>query len=213
MSWTVSLFKTKARRKAEQDKRRLAAVTRAKTALRRERRAIGKRQGKADELRREAVSHEREGREQLARQAVRQFVQIDKECTARALALNNMEYTLEQVQVKTNYDDFVRGMQVVADIEELAQQTVDPDEVRERLTDLSQRNQDLVEPWMDVTGADFDPAHAKVQLSGEEEEAYRRVVSDAVGELAHAGSGEANDTFAQMDAELERKMDAALNRE
>lgn len=206
MGWWTDLFKSPARRAAEQDKVRRQAVTKAKTALRRERRAIAKRQAKGDELRRDAVKHEKSGRDSLAKQAVRQFVQIDKEAMARSMALNNMEHTLEQVQVKTNYDEFVRGMKVVADIEELAQQTADPDEVRERLADLAQRNQDLVEPWTESVDTGY--AAAGVSLSEDEEAAYRQVVSDAVGELSQTGKD--GGELAEMDAELERKMSSAL---
>jgi len=213
MGWWDELFKSPARRKAQQDKKRRQALTKAKTALRRERRAIAKRQGKAEELRKQAVEHEKQGKSPLAKQMVRQFVQIDKESTARSMALCNMEYTLEQVQVKDNYDEFVRGMKVVADIEELVQQSVDPDDVRERLADLAQRNQDLVEPWVESIGVETASGVSDVQLSAEEDEAYRQVLSDAVGDIESSARGEKDAEFARMDRELEQKMAAALGKE
>jgi hypothetical protein len=213
MGWWEDLFKSPACRKAEQDRKRREALTRAKTALRRERRAIAKRQMQAEEQRRKAVECEKQGKSVLAKQMVRQFVQTDKECIARSLALGNMEYTLEQVQVKDNYDEFVRGMRVVADIEELVQQGVDPDEVRERLADLAQRNQDLVEPWTEMTGVDVAGVRSGVQLSPDEEEAYGQVIADAAGEIESASPGRAGSEFAKMDKELERKMDEALGKE
>ncbi|MCX7013245.1 MAG: hypothetical protein NTW86_11920, partial [Candidatus Sumerlaeota bacterium] len=187
MGWWDDLLKSPARRKAEQDRRRREALTKAKTALRRERREINKRQVKAEELRHKAVQFEKQGKPALAKQSVRQFLQIDRESVARSMALANMEYTLEQVQVKDNYDEFVRGMKIVADIEELAQAGVDPDEVRERLTDLAQRNQDLIEPWTETMGVETAGAGGDVRLSPEEEEAYRQVMTDAAGEIEHRG--------------------------
>lgn len=213
MGWWDELFKSPARRKAQQDKKRRQALTKAKTALRRERRAIAKRQAKAEELRKQAVDQEKQGKSLLAKQMVRQFVQIDKESAARAMALCNMEYTLEQVQVKDNYDEFVRGMKVVADIEELVQQSVDPDDVRERLSELAQRNQDLVEPWTESLGIESATVAGDVQLSGEEEEAYRQVMSDAVGEIESSARAGKDTEFARMDRELEQKMDATLGKE
>jgi len=213
MGWWDDLFKSPARRKVEQDRRRREALTKAKTALRRERRAINKRQGKAEELRRKAVAYEKQGKTALAKQAVRQLVQIDKESMARSMALANMDYTLEQVQIKDNYDEFVRGMKVVADIEELAQQSVDPDEVRERLTDLAQRNQDLVEPWTETMGIEVAGTGAEASLTAEEQEAYEQVIADAAGEIESAAPGRAGSAFADIDQELERKMDEALGKE
>lgn len=213
MGWWDDLFKSPARRKTEQDRRRREALTKAKTALRRERRAIAKRQAKAEELRRKAVEHESQGKAPLAKQAVRQFVQIDKETTARSLALGNMEYTLEQVQMKDNYDEFVRGMKIVASIEELAQQSVDPDEVREQLADLAQRNQDLVEPWTEDMGIEVVGAGGESALSAEEREAYDQVIADAAGQIEATGPSAAGPEVAQMDEELERKMDEALGKE
>lgn len=212
MSWWNDLFKSPARRKAEQDLKRRQALTKAKTALRRERRAISKRQTKAEQLRKGAVGHEKQGNSALAKQLVRQFVQLDKEGVARALALSNMEYALEQVQVKDNYDEFVRGMKVVADIEELVRRSVDPDATRERLTDLAQRNQDLVEPWLDSMTVETAEGADGLALSEEEQEAYRQVMSDAAGEIEGSGRGEDNAEFARMDRELEQKMDAALGK-
>ena len=213
MGWWEDLLKSPARRKAEQERRRREALTKAKTALRRERRAIGKRQSQAEELRRRAVDQEKQGKSVLAKQGVRQFVQIDREIIARSMALSNMEYTLEQVQVKDNYDEFVRGMRVVADIEELATQSVDPDEVRERLTDLAQRNQDLIEPWTEVSAAETAGVRSAVALTPEEQEAYAQVITDAAGEIETAAPGRAGSDFAGMDRDLERKMDEALGKE
>lgn len=213
MGWWDDLFKSPARRKAEQDRRRREALTKAKTALRRERRAINKRQGKAEELRRKAVEYEKQGKAVLAKQAVRQLVQIDKESMARSMALANMDYTLEQVQIKDNYDEFVRGMKIVADIEDLAQHGVDPDVVRERLTDLAQRNQDLVEPWTETMGVEVAGTGADASLTAEEQEAYEQVIADAAGEIGSAAPGRAGSEFADIDQELERKMDEALGKE
>lgn len=212
MGWWDDLFKSPARRKAEQDQKRRQALTRGKTALRRERRAIAKRQRTAEELRRKAVEQEKQGKSVLAKQSVRQFVQIDKEATARSIALSNMEYTLEQVQVKDNYDEFVRGMKIVADIEELAQQSIDPDEVRERLTDLAQRNQDLVEPWTEASGVEIAGVGAQNDLSPEEREAYNQVIGDAAGEIEAVGRA-GDPELSAIDGELERKMDEALGKE
>ncbi|MBN2310096.1 MAG: hypothetical protein JXR94_14070 [Candidatus Hydrogenedentes bacterium] len=212
MGWWDDLFKSPVRRKAEQDQKRREALTRGKTALRRERRAIAKRQRQAEDLRRKAVEQEKQGKSVLAKQAVRQFIQIDKETTARSIALSNMEYTLEQVQVKDNYDEFVRGMKVVADIEELAQQSVDPDETRERLADLAQRNQDLIEPWTESMGVDVADVGAQGELSPEEREAYNQVIADAAGEIEGVGRAAGSET-ASLDQELERKMDEALGKE
>ena len=213
MGWWDDLFKSKARRKAEQDKARRQALTKAKTALRRERRAIAKRQTRAEELRTKAVEYERHGKPVLAKQTVRQYVCIDKESMARSMALSNMEYTLEQVQVKDNYDEFVRGMRIVADIEELVQQGVDPDEVRERLTDLAQRNQDLVEPWTEMMGIEMAGVGAGASLSPEEEEAYQQVVADAAGDIESANPVRGGSELAKMDQELERKMDEAIGKD
>jgi hypothetical protein len=213
MGWWEDLIKSPARRKAEQDKKRREALTKAKTAVRRERRAIAKRQGQAEDMRRKAVEQEKQGKSVLAKQMVRQFVQIDRETLARSLALGNMEYTLEQVQVKDNYDEFVRGMRVVADIEELATQSVDPDEVRERLTDLAQRNQDLIEPWTEMMGADAAVARSALELSPEEKEAYSQVINDAAGEISTSSPGRAGSEFTKMDQELEQKMNEALGKE
>ncbi len=210
MTWWDDLFKSPARRKAEQDKKRRQALTKAKTALRRERRSIAKRQNKGEELRRKAVEYERQGKQALAKQTVKHLVQVDKEAMARTMALNNMEQTLEQVQMKDNYEDFVRGMKIVADIEELAQQSSDPDEVRERLTDLAQRNQDLVEPWTETVGIETAATPAAANLTDEEREIYDQVVTDATGQLESAGDGS---EFAEMDQELERKMNEALGKE
>lgn len=211
MGWWDDLFKSGARRKAEQDAKRREALTKARTALRRERRAIAKRQNQGEDLRRKAVVHERQGKAPLAKQSVRQLVQIDKECIARSLALGNMEYTLEQVKMKDNYDEFVRGMRVVADIEDLIQQSVDPDQVRERLADLAARNQDLIEPWTETSSME-GAAIAEASLSPEEEEAYRQVMTDAVGDIESAGRMPAPET-ASMDADLESKMTAVLGKE
>jgi len=212
MNWWNGLFKSPARRKAEQDMKRRQALAKAKTALRKERRAIAKRQVKAGQLRRGAVDHEKQGNSALAKQLVKQFVQLDKEGVARALALSNMEYALEQVQVKDNYDEFVRGMKVVADIEDLVRQSVDPEVTRERLTDLAQRNQDLVEPWLDSLTIETPEGTHSAPLTEEEQEAYRQVMGDAVGEIEAAVHSPDNAEFAQMDRELEQKMDAALGK-
>ncbi len=210
MGWWDDLFKSPVRRKAEQDQKRRTALTKARTALRRERRAIAKRNATADALRHKAVEYEKQGNNALAKQTVRRFVQMDKEDLARTMALGNMEYTLEQVQAKDNYDEFVRGMRIVANIEELARESVDPDEVRERLNDLAQRNQDLVEPWTEMAGIDVTAPGAAIQLSPEEQEAYQQVVTDAAGEIEGAGPGRNDSEFTAIDGELERKMDAAL---
>lgn len=212
MSWWDDLFKSPARRKSEQDKKRREALTKAKTALRREKRAISKRQSKGEELRRQAVAFEKEGKSNLAKQSVRQLVQIDREVTARTMALSNMEFTLEQVQVNDNYDEFVRGMKVVADIEELAHESVDPDEVRERLTNLAQRNQDIIEPW--VESSEVETAHVGREgvLSPEEQEAYDQIVNTAAAGIESAGPSNV-DAVDKMDSELEKKMDELLGKE
>jgi len=210
MGWWDDLLKSPARRKAEQERKRREALTKAKTALRRERREINKRQNKAEELRQKAVLFEKQGKPALAKQSVRQFLQIDRETVARSMAVANMEYTLEQVQVKDNYDEFVRGMKVVADIEELAQASVDPDEVRERLTDLAQRNQDLIEPWTESMGIEPAGTGSEMVMSAEEQEAYRQVMADAAGEIETTGAGS---ELTAMDKDLERRMDEALGKE
>lgn len=213
MSWSMALLKSPARRKADRDRKRLRALAKAKTALRRERRAILKQQTQADQLRQEAVQHEREGKSVLARQKVRRIVQADKETLARSLALDNMEYALDQARTKDNYDDFVRSMEVVANIEELAQPGADPDEVRERLADLAQRNQDLIEPWMESMSVDAPAVHTPIALTPEEEEVYKQVINDAAVAIQEESPENAESGFAQMDAELERKMDQALGKE
>lgn len=202
------LFKTRGQRQALREAGRHQALGRAKTAVRRERRFLSKRQGKAEELRRKAVEHEGKGRPDLAKQMVRQFIQIDREVTARTMAVNNMEYTLEQVQIKDNYDEFARGMEMVASLEELAHESVDPDVVRTRLTELAQRNQDIVEPWTEGICVDAAQVSGEAALSPEEEEAYSQVITDAAGEISSSGS-----EFAKIDEELEQKMDAALAKE
>lgn len=213
MGWWEDLLKSPAKRKAEQDARRREALVKAKTALRRERRAIAKRQVQAEDLRNKAVEQERQGKSVLAKQAVRQIVQIDREVIARSMALGNMEYTLEQVQVKDNYDEFVRGMKVVADIEELATQGVDPDEVRERLTDLAQRNMDLIEPWIEMGGAEAAGARSGVELTPEEQEAYDQVITVAAGQIKSSEPGRVGSEFEGMDKHLASKMDEALKQE
>ena len=186
-------------------------MTRGKVAVRRERRSIVKRRHQADELRRTAVAREKEGDPLLAKQAVRHLVQLNKEMTARSIAVGNMEYALEQVQMKDNYDEFVRGMRVVADIEELVARSVDPEETRERLADLAQRNQELIEPWTEGMGV--EAAHVAEQpLTSDEQEAYDQVVADAAGAIV-AGGREMDGDMARIDADLEQKMDLALGKE
>jgi len=211
MGWWSDLLKSPVRRKAEQDRARRRALAQAKTALRRERRAIAKRQGMAEMLRHQAVQEEREGRAGVARHKVRRLVQTEKETMARSLALDNMEYALEQAGTKDNYDEFLRSMRVVANIEELAQHSVDPDEVREQLTDLAQRNQDLIEPWTEsihvhAAGLRDNP------LTSEEEEVYAQVINDAAGAIRAESPRNAESEFARMDAQLEQKMDVALGK-
>lgn len=206
------LLKSRKRRALERDKKRRQALTKAKSAVRRERREITKRQSRADELRRKAVAFEREGKPALAKQLVRQMVQIDKEATARTLAVANMDYALEQVRVKDNYEDFVRGMDVVARIEELAREGTDPDEVRERLQDLAQRNHDLVEPWTESTLMEAPGTGPEATLTAEEEKAYTQVVSEAAGEIESNRLSEQTVAYARMDEELEQKMDTAMAR-
>lgn len=201
-------FKTKARRTAERVGRRVNALSEARSAVRRERRAVNKRQSKAEELRNKAVAYEQQGRPQLAKQTVKQFIQIDREALARTLAVNNMEYALEQVQIKDNYEAFSRGMELVANLEELAQQAVDPDVVRERIADMTARNQDAIEPWVEEVAGEPLNVSASTQMTKEEDEAYEQIVSEAAGALESEG-----EEFAQVDAELERKMDAAIAKE
>ncbi len=210
MSTWSHLLKSRRRREAERARRRRQALTKARTAVRRERRSVAKRQAKAEEMRRKAVVYERQGKPGLAKQMVRQLVQIDKEAVARTLAVNNMEYTLEQVQVKDNYDEFVRGMEVVARIEELARESVDPDEVRERLTELAQRNQDLVEPWTETSLVDVAAPASSAALDEEEQDAYAQVVNEAAGAIEGDAADGQEAGLARMDADLERKMDEAL---
>jgi len=210
MRWWNTLLQSPTRRRREQERRRRQALAKAKTALRREWRGIRKRQAKTDALRHEAVRYEREGKGHLARQKVRRYVQMDKEILARTLALDNMEYVLDQAQAKDNYDDFARSMQVVANIEELAQQIVDPDAVRERLADLAQRNQDLIEPWTESLGVAGVNVRASSPLNTEEAEAYEQVVADAASAIEAKGPESAGSVFCKMDTELERKMQAAL---
>ncbi|MFP4502232.1 MAG: hypothetical protein ACLFTT_14620 [Candidatus Hydrogenedentota bacterium] len=213
MRWINDLFKSRARRAADQARARNRAIAKARTALRRERRAITKRQSRSEELRTAAVEHERAGRPGLAKQKVRRFVQMDKEVLARNLALDNMEHVLEQAQTTDNYEGFVRAMEVVANIEELAQQGVDPDTVRERLAGLAERNQDLMEPWMESDGPVATAAlPASVQLNVEEEDAYAQIMGDAAGSIAAENPQAEGSVFAKMDADLEQKMSEALNR-
>jgi hypothetical protein len=213
MSWWSDLVKSPARRKAEQDKVRRKALTEARTALRRERRAIAKKQQQSDVFRQEAVQHEREGKASLSKQKVRRMVQTDKEAMARSLALDNMEHALDQAKTKDNYEDFMRSMQVVANIEELAHSSVDPDEIRERLADLAHRNQDLIEPWMEAGDMPAASVSTQIELNSEESEAYGQVINDAAGAIRSGSPGNADSEFATMDAELEKKMDEALGKE
>lgn len=201
-------FKSKARRTAEREGRRTNALSKSRSAVRRERRAVNKRQANAEELRNKAVEYEQQGRPQLAKQTVKQFIHIDREVLARTLAVNNMEYALEQVQIKDNYEAFTRGMELVADFETLAQQAVDPDVVRERVADMIARSQDAIEPWVEEDSGEPLSIAANTQMTQEENEAYEQIVSEAAGALESEG-----EEFVQVDAELERKMNVAIAKE
>lgn len=202
------LFKTRAQREADRQLKRQKALSRAKTAIRRENRGLRRRGTKSEDLRCKAVEYEKSGQSRLAKQSVRQFVQMDREITARTMAVSNMEYTLDQVQAKDNYDEFVRGMQIVTSLEQLARESADPELVREQLAELAQRNQDLIEPWTEEMQVDIAQGAQQSGLSPEEEAAYSQVVTQAAGEIVEHDS-----ELSAIDDELERKMDVALAQE
>ena len=201
-------FKSRARRAAERESHRAQALSRARSAVRRERRSVLKRQAKAEELRNKAVDYEKHGRPELAKQTVKHFIQIDREAIARTFAVNNMEYAIEQIQVKDNYEAFTCGMELIADLEVLAKEAVDPDIVRERIAEIIGRNQDVIDPWMEELPQEPLRMSTHGQLTPEEEEAYSQIVTEAASDV-HSKSTE----FAEVDAELARKMETALAKE
>lgn len=206
------LFKSPARRKAEQDQRRREALRTSKTALRREARAIEKQRLKIEETRREAVAFQRQGQTSLVKQKVRQLKALENQILARSLAHSNMEFALEQASTKTNYEDFLRAMHVYTKIEELVENTTDPEEVRQRIEELTEANADIMEPWIESSAAAGPQMARDVELTPEEQELYNSIVADAVGDIESEVRAQ-DSADINMDKELERKMDEALGKE
>jgi hypothetical protein len=199
------LFKSAAQRKSEQDKARNRAILKAKIALRKEQRNLKKSEMKIEGFRSQAVEWEKKGRTLQAKQTVRQMVQLDKEIAARGLALGNMAYAIEQVELKRNYAEFTEGMQVVANIEEIAQNCFDPVEVQERLKQIADENRDVIEPWTEVLDTGDGAFNTGELMNSEEKAAYERIKMDAVGSI-ESESAKFNTDITNIDAELDQKM-------
>jgi len=158
------------------------------------------------------VNLQRQGQGSLVKQKVRQLTSVQNQVLARSLAHSNMEFALEQASTKTNYEEFLRAMRVYAKIEELAENTTDPEEVRQRIEELAEANADIMEPWLETSAAAGPQMARDLELTPEEQQLYDSIVADAVGDIESEVHAQ-DSAEISMDKELERKMDEALGKE
>ncbi len=130
---------------------------------------------------------------------------MDKQITSRSLVVGNMDFALSQVSMKSNLEEFQRGMTVVFDIEETGKISIDPDVTIERLREIAEKNRDFLAPWEEIWENDTNEQSSTPQMNQQEMDVYAAIKSDAAVEITDDTESNQDSLLADIGKRLDQK--------